>query len=81
MYPVEEDWHLGCDTSICQKEVKTMSGMDNHRKRSRRSWGRKRAAFGNMTRRILVRQSVPRRRIKLPTLRDLFRILKDAVKK
>lgn len=58
-----------------------MSGTDNHRKRSRRSWGQKRAAFGNMTRRILIRQAVRRRRFKLPTLRDLFRMLQETVKK
>lgn len=58
-----------------------MSSMDNHRKRSRRSWGRKRAALGNMTRRILIRQTTRRRRLKLPSLRDLFRMLKETVKK
>ena len=58
-----------------------MSSMGNHRKRSRRSEGRKRATYGNMTRRILIRQSTPRRRLKLPSLRELFRMMKDTVKK
>ncbi|MBE6959841.1 MAG: hypothetical protein E7448_03850 [Ruminococcaceae bacterium] len=56
-----------------------MSGMDNHRKRSRRSNDRKRATFGNMTRKTLIRQSPRRRRIRLPSLRDWFRMLRAKV--